>query len=55
MKKFLAAIGILGGICGIITGCKEWRQANEENDNNEEGGNDETLDEIIVEETTEEE
>jgi hypothetical protein len=30
IKKLLAGIGILGAVCGLVTGAKDWKEASDE-------------------------
>lgn len=35
IKKLLAGIGILGAVCGLVTGAKEWKEATTEEETTE--------------------
>ena len=55
IAKLLAGLGIVGGVISIITGLGDWKKASNEEDSESKDNYEDCPDEIIVEETTEEE
>ena len=51
IKKLLAGIGILGSVCGLVTGAKEWKEATTEEETTEDG---EPVDVVYMEPENEE-
>ena len=55
IAKVLAGLGIVGGAISIITGLGDWKKASNEEDSESKDNYEDCPDEIILEETTEEE